>query len=118
MFCLTLESFEEARAREHRSKANADRPSCIISPALKGVATRLDFSGDSELSLAGTDLEAGMVIPELAAKVARVPRSRALPVETSRKSARGTRLTEGPVLERAIRWSTAKDPGTSSKAHL
>jgi hypothetical protein len=50
------------------------------------------------------------VIPELAAMVARVPRSRASLVDASRKSAHGQGLTEGPVLERAMRAAVDKDP--------
>jgi hypothetical protein len=107
------EEAESLREKERRSKSNNDRPSKAHNTALSEVATHLEFSDDNAptLKLVGDQLQGGQVIPELAAPVARAPRSRASPVDASRKSARGQGLTEGPVLERAMRATAAKDPG-------
>ncbi|KAK1617796.1 hypothetical protein QYE76_023313 [Lolium multiflorum] len=48
-------------------------------------------------------------IPALGATVARAPRSKAVPAQADRKSARGKGLTDGPVLERAIRYTADKN---------
>ncbi|KAK1663881.1 hypothetical protein QYE76_052040 [Lolium multiflorum] len=54
-------------------------------------------------------------IPALGAPVTRGPRSRsATPSEALRKSARGAGLTEGSVLERAVRLANDKDAPSSS----
>jgi hypothetical protein len=53
------------------------------------------------------------VVPELAAVVVRAPRSRAYPVDSARKSARGQGLAEGPVLERAMKVAARTHPGSS-----
>jgi hypothetical protein len=79
------------------------------------MAVHLGFFGDSEAAKVVSPLEDGSVVPALAAKVSRAPRSRADPVESARKSARGQGLTEGSVLDRAIRRSAEKDAGTLSK---
>ncbi|KAK1608743.1 hypothetical protein QYE76_032416 [Lolium multiflorum] len=100
------------REKERRSKSNNDRPSKAHTPVLTEVATQLEFSDDNvpASKLVGDQLQGGQVIPELAAPVARAPRSRASPVDASRKSARGQGLTEGLVLERAMRAAADKDP--------
>jgi hypothetical protein len=71
---------EAMRARERRSKSNADRPSVRRSPTLKEVAIQLDFSEaqpkGKEAAVEETLLE-GEVITELAASVSRAPRSKA-----------------------------------------
>jgi hypothetical protein len=102
--------------RERRSKSYADHPSLKCNPVLQDVAVQLDFSGDSEAVKASSPLAVGAVVPALAAKVSRAPRSKADSVEAARKSARGQGLTEGSVLDRAIRRSAEKDAGTSSKS--
>jgi hypothetical protein len=48
-------------------------------------------------------------IPALGATVARAPRSKAIPAQAERKSARGKGLTDGPVLERAVRLTANKN---------
>jgi hypothetical protein len=103
------------REKEKRSKSNNDRPSKVRNPGLAAVATHLEFSADnvSASKLVGEQLRGGQVIPKLVATVARAPRSRASPVEASRKSARGQGLNEGPVLERVMCATTDKDPGNS-----
>ncbi|KAK1599880.1 hypothetical protein QYE76_018482 [Lolium multiflorum] len=108
------EEDESLREKERRSKSNNDRPSKVHNPVLTEVASHLEFSDDSvpASKLVGDQLQGGLVIPELAAPVARAPRSRASPVEATRKSARGQGLTEGPVLERAMRAAADKDPGS------
>ncbi|KAK1617512.1 hypothetical protein QYE76_023029 [Lolium multiflorum] len=53
-------------------------------------------------------------IPALGATVARAPRSKATPVEATRKSARGKGLTEGTVLQRAILLKNAADKANDS----
>jgi hypothetical protein len=63
--------------------------------------------------LVGAHLEEGRVIPELSASVARAPRSRASPVEATRKSIRSQCHTEGSVLERAMRAAADKDSGNN-----
>jgi hypothetical protein len=102
--------------RERRSKSNADRPSLRCNPVLQDVAVQLDFSGDSEAVHEASPLAVGAVIPALAAKVNRAPRSKAEPVDAARKSSRGQGFTEGSVLDRAIRRSAEKDSGTYSKS--
>jgi hypothetical protein len=102
--------------RERQSKNNADRPSMRCNPVLQEVAVQLDFYGDSEAVKVDSPLAVGAVIPALAAKVNRAPRSKADPVEAARKSARGQGLTEGSVLDRAIRRTAEKDSGTYSKS--
>jgi hypothetical protein len=106
---------ETLREKERRSKSNNDRPCKVSYPDLAAVATHLEFTNDnvSASKLVGDQLQGGQVIPELAAPVARAPRSRASPVEASRKSAHGQGLTEGPMLERAMRAAAEKDPGNS-----
>jgi hypothetical protein len=83
---------------------------------LQEVAVQLDFSGDSEAVQEASPLAVGVVIPALAAKVNRAPRSKAKPVDAARKSSRGQGFTEGSVLDRAIRRSAEKDSGTYSKS--
>jgi hypothetical protein len=51
-------------------------------------------------------------IPALGATVARAPRSKAIPAHAERKSARGKGLTDGPVLERAVRLTADKNTMT------
>jgi hypothetical protein len=102
--------------RERRSKSNTDRPSLRCNPVLQEVAVQLDFSGDSEAVKVASPLPVGAVIPALAAKVSRAPRSKVDPVDTARKSARGQGLTEGSGLDRAICRSAEKDSGTYSKS--
>jgi hypothetical protein len=103
------------QAHERRIKSNADRPSRNISLVLQEVAVHLDFSGNSEAAKVVAPLAEGSVVPALASKVSRVPRSRADPVESARKSADEQGLTEESVLDRAIRRSAEKDAGTLSK---
>jgi hypothetical protein len=104
------------QAREHWSKSNADRPSRNISPVLEEVAVHLDFSSNSEAAKVVSPLADGSVVPALAAKVSRAPRSRENLVELARKSAHGQGLTEGSVLDRAIRRSAEKDASTLCKS--
>ncbi|KAK1677569.1 hypothetical protein QYE76_038417 [Lolium multiflorum] len=103
---------ENLRAKERSSKSNNDRPSKVCNPDLAAVATHLEFSDDNVAAskMVGEQLQGGQVIPELAVTVARAPKSRASPVEASRKSARGLGLTEGPVLERAMLAAADKEP--------
>jgi hypothetical protein len=103
-------------ARERRSKSNADRPSLKCNPVLQEVVVHLDFSGDSKAVKSTSPLAVGSVVPALAAKVSRASRSKADPMESARKNARGQGLMEGSVLDRAIRRSAEKDAGTSSKS--
>jgi hypothetical protein len=104
---------DKLREKERHSKSNNVRPSKVRSPSLAAVATQLEFTDDSKVAskLAGDNMQGGQVIPELAAAVARAPRSRASPVDASRKRSRRQGLTEGPVLERAMRAVASKDPG-------
>jgi hypothetical protein len=67
---------EAMRARERRSKSNADRPSLIRNPARKEVAIQLDFSEDLSKGKETVDEEKlmeGEVIAELTASVTRAP---------------------------------------------
>jgi hypothetical protein len=117
----SLDSAPEAlRARERRSKNNNDRPSKVHSPVIHEVAMQLDFSGDSEqgkvAKAPSEQLLEGAVIAELAAPIARAPRSRASPVNSTRKSLRGVGSASVPVLDKAIRMAEEKDPGNHSKS--
>ncbi|KAK1693140.1 hypothetical protein QYE76_009837 [Lolium multiflorum] len=132
-------SDEERSAKERRSKTNNDRPSrrAMIEDKL---ASRLDFDEavvEQNSPTAPTPLHVAPAIlsprveprcrqllledapiPALGATVARAPRSKATPVEATRKSARGKGLTEGTVLQRAILLKNAadKDSDTSTPA--
>jgi hypothetical protein len=123
---------EERRARERRSKSNQDRPSKILAKEL-AFATQLQFEPDVEVK-EGSPSALGLhqapaiqdnssvlpladedPIPALGALVTRAPRSKsATPSEAQRKSARGSGLTEGSVLDRAMRLANDKDAPSSS----
>jgi hypothetical protein len=106
---------DKLREKERRRKSNNDRPSKVRIPSLAVVATQIEFTDDSEAAskLDSDNLQGVKVIPKLATTMARAPRSRASLVDASRKRARGQGLTEGPVLERAMRATVGKDLGTS-----
>jgi hypothetical protein len=111
---------EVLRARERHSKNNNDRPSKVHSPVIHEVEMHLDFSGDSKqgrvAKAPSEHLLEGAVIAELAAPVARAPKSRASPVNSTRKSLRGAGSTSVPILDKAIRRAEEKDPGNHSKS--
>jgi hypothetical protein len=93
---------EAMRARERRSKSNADRPSLRCSPARKEVAIQLDFSDDLSKGTETVEEEQlleGEVIAELAASVTRAPKSKSnLPV-AARTSARGAGSSSIPIFQ-------------------
>jgi hypothetical protein len=117
---ISWESDPEAmRARERRSKSNADRPSLRLSPARKEIAVQLDFSEarpEDKERAEEEPLHEGVVIAELAASVTRAPRSKSNPPASTRTSARGVGSSSIPILQKAMQRAKEKVPGTSSKS--
>ncbi|KAK1615821.1 hypothetical protein QYE76_021338 [Lolium multiflorum] len=110
---------EAMRARERRSKSNADRPSLRLSPTRKDIAVQLDFSDglpEGKGSEEVMPLREGVVIAELAASVTRAPRSKSNPPVSARTSARGAGSSSIPIMEKAMQRARDKVPGTSSKS--
>ncbi|KAK1669324.1 hypothetical protein QYE76_057483 [Lolium multiflorum] len=118
------------RDSKKRSKNNHNRPSRRL---MLEMAQAADTTVVDQNSPAGTvDLHRAPAIvrntsvrqllledspiPELGATVARAPRSKAVPAHTERKSARGKGISDGPVLERAVRIAADKNDMAKSVA--
>ncbi|KAK1698474.1 hypothetical protein QYE76_015171 [Lolium multiflorum] len=118
------------RDSEKRSKNNHDRPSrrLMLEMAQAADTTVVDQNspaGTVELHRAPAIVHNSSVrqllledspIPELGATVARAPRSKAVPAHAERKSARGKGISDGPVMERAVRIAADKNDMTKSVA--
>jgi hypothetical protein len=104
------------REKERRSKSNMDRPSLVRGVEGKEVAIQLVFEegeqqGNAEAK--GSKPMTGAVIGELAAQVARAPRTKSKSGGPSRFSRRGATASAEPVLQRAIARAQKNVPGTS-----
>ncbi|KAK1602998.1 hypothetical protein QYE76_048210 [Lolium multiflorum] len=124
---LTQEQVQ--RDSEKRSKSNHDRPSRRLMLEAAQVADCAVVDQNSPATPVGLHqapaishsstvrhlLLEDSPIPALGAAVTRAPRSKAMPALAERKSARGKGLTEGPVLERAVRLTADKNAMNVSK---
>ncbi|KAK1687066.1 hypothetical protein QYE76_047914 [Lolium multiflorum] len=81
-------------------------------PSGKGPGEgRVESRRIEEKELEGVLFAEGAVVPELAAPISRVPRSKASPVAAARTSARGAGSSSIPILEKAIQRAAEKTPG-------
>jgi hypothetical protein len=105
------------REKERRSKSNKDRPSLALGAAGKEVAMQLVFEdGEQQGSagLKGSSSMVGSVIGELAAQVARAPRTKSKSVGPSRRSRREASASAESMLQKAIARAQKKTPGNSA----
>jgi hypothetical protein len=103
--------------KERRSKSNKDRPSLALGAAGKEVAMQLVFADGEQqgnAGLKGSSSMEGSVIGELAAQVARAPRTKSKSVGPSRRSRREASASAEPMLQKAIARAQKKTPGTSA----
>jgi hypothetical protein len=116
---------------EKRSKSNHDRPSrrLMLEATMAVDASVVDQNSPAStlglhqaFAIAHNTTVRQLLledspIPALGATVARAPCSKAAPARAERKSTRGMGLTDGPVLERAVRIAADKNDTTKSLAN-